>query len=247
MIIIGNDIVDLQSESAQGKSGDLRFMRRVFTASERKTIELSKTPERTLWQLWAAKEAAYKVICKMQKPRPVFAHAQFMVDLKESVELGLFSNIVHATVKFRATLIEVQYDDGPDYIHAIAYSPFGSGLDEFEFHAGKRATSSADLSLLDDHDWLQSNFTEDELLSCVRSESALVRYFTKKSIASRLNINEAKMQIIRPQIPDNYQPPYLLVSGRRSEVNISLSHHGRYVAWAFSARRPATVDVLRHK
>ena len=247
MIIVGNDIVDLQSDSAQGKSSDLRFMRRVFTASERKAIEQSETPERTLWQHWAAKEAAYKVVCKLQKPRPVFAHAQFVVDLKESVELGLFSNIVHATVKFRATLLEVQYADGPDFIHAIAYSPFGSGLDEFEIHSGKRATSSADLSLLDDHDWLQSNFTEDELLSCVRSESALVRYFTKNAIASQLKLDETTMEIIRPQIPDNYQPPYLLLEGRRCEVDISLSHHGRFVSWAFSARRPATVDVLRYK
>ncbi len=247
MIIVGNDIVDLQVESAQGKSNDLRFMRRVFTASERKAIELSKTPEPTLWRLWAAKEAAYKVVCKLQKPRPVFSHAQFGVDLKNSVELGLFSNIVHATVKFRATILEVQFADGPDFIHAIAYCPFGSGLDEFEIHSGNRATSSADLSLLNDHDWLQSNFTEDELLSCVRSESALVRYFSKKSIADQLKIQESQIQIIRPQIPDNYQPPYLLVDRRRSEVDISLSHHGRFVAWAFSARRPATVNVLRHK
>ncbi|KAA3617971.1 MAG: hypothetical protein DWQ05_07955 [Calditrichaeota bacterium] len=245
MIIVGNDIVDLQSESASGKSSDLRFMRRVFTASERKSIENHKNPDKALWLHWASKEAAYKVVCKLQKPRPVFSHAQFVVDLKKSVELGLFSNIVHATVKFRAITLEVQFEAGPDFIHAIAYWPFGSGLDEFEIHSGSRATSSADLSLWSDRGWLESNFTEDELLSCVRSESALVRYFSKKSIADQIKYNESRIQIIRPQIPDNYQPPYLLVDGRRSEVDVSLSHHGRFVAWAYSTRRPDSINVMR--
>ena len=237
MIIVGNDVVDLQAESTSRKTEDLRFMRRVFTARERQRIQNHPDPEISLWMHWAAKEAAYKVISKLHKPRPVFAHAQFEVDLKRDEEQGLFSNKVHAIVKHRAMKFEIFFHHGQDSVHAIAYHPFGSGLDEFEMQSGQYCISDEDLSLWENNSWLQSHFTEDELLSCVRSESALVRFFTKKALAEHLNFHESQIQIIRPQIPDNYQPPYLLIDGRRSETDISLSHHGRFVAWAFSARR----------
>ncbi|KAA3656197.1 MAG: hypothetical protein DWQ10_15955 [Calditrichaeota bacterium] len=242
MIFVGNDIVDLHSESVGNKHEDLRFMRRVFTAGERKKIELHANPEKALWMHWAAKEAAYKVICKMQKPRPVFSHAQFVVDLDPAINKGLFSNVVHATVRFRAVIIEIQFETGPDFIHAIAYCPFGEGLNAFAIHPGTRVTSSADLSLWDDNKWLESHFTENELLSCVRSESALVRYFSKKAVADYLKVAESRVQIIRPQIPDNFQPPYLLIDDRRTEMDLSLSHHERFVAWAFSVRRQGGSD-----
>ncbi|MCA9733052.1 MAG: 4'-phosphopantetheinyl transferase superfamily protein [Deferribacteres bacterium] len=241
MIFVGNDIVDLQSDSVGNKHEDLRFLRRVFTEEERRKIELNDNPEIALWMHWAAKEAAYKVVCKLQKPRPVFAHAQFVVDFKSSEDFGLFSNIVHATVRFRAVVLEVQFEVGQDFIHAIAYYPFGEGLNAFAILSGKRVTSSADLSLWDDDKWLQSNFTENELLSCVRSESALVRYFTKQAIGKHLEFDDSRVQIIRSQIPDNFQPPYLLIDGRRTEMDVSLSHHERFVAWSFSVRRAGEI------
>lgn len=243
MIIIGNDIVDLQTEKVTEKINDTRFINRVFSSVEQKRIHEHFDPETALWMHWAAKEAAYKVICKLQRPRPVFSHIQFEVDLKKYKDYGLFQNEVHATVSFRAVTIEIRFDLGPDCVHAIAYLPFGSGLDEFDILSGLRLTSSADLSLWDDSDWVQSNFTEDELLSCVRSESALVRYYAKKSIADFFEIDELDIQIIRPQIPDNYQPPYLLQNGRRTEIDISMSHHGRFVAWAYSGRRAEVFEL----
>ncbi|MHB8770731.1 MAG: 4'-phosphopantetheinyl transferase family protein [Syntrophales bacterium] len=59
---MGNDVVDLHDPDNRGKSGDDRFLARVFTAEERGLIARAADPDRLLWSLWAAKEAAYKAV-----------------------------------------------------------------------------------------------------------------------------------------------------------------------------------------
>ena len=59
---VGNDVVDLKEPDNRGKSGDDRFLARVFTAEEREQIAQAAAPDTLLWSLWAAKEAAYKAV-----------------------------------------------------------------------------------------------------------------------------------------------------------------------------------------
>ena len=59
---VGNDVVDLKEPGNRGKSGDDRFLGRVFTAEERGLIAQAAAPDTRLWSLWAAKEAAYKAV-----------------------------------------------------------------------------------------------------------------------------------------------------------------------------------------
>jgi len=61
---VGNDIVDLGSPFAKGKSKDHRFVQRVLTKTEQRFVGQSPTPDDMLWTLWAAKETAYKAISK---------------------------------------------------------------------------------------------------------------------------------------------------------------------------------------
>jgi phosphopantetheine--protein transferase-like protein len=61
---VGNDIVDLQDPENRGKSRDRRFAGRVFTPRERQRIEAAARPDALLWSLWAAKEAAYKAFSR---------------------------------------------------------------------------------------------------------------------------------------------------------------------------------------
>lgn len=77
-MLIGNDLIDLQSRDASGKARDGRFIRRVFTPGEAARIEASIDPDRTLWMLWAGKEAAYKVARKL-RPGVLFAHGAYEV------------------------------------------------------------------------------------------------------------------------------------------------------------------------
>jgi len=61
---VGNDIVDLKEPDNCGKSGDERFIRRVFTPEERDRIVGAACPDQLLWAFWAAKEAAYKAVSR---------------------------------------------------------------------------------------------------------------------------------------------------------------------------------------
>ena len=61
---VGNDIVDLKETDNCGKSGDNRFLGRVFTPEERERIVGASCPDKLLWSFWAAKEAAYKAVSR---------------------------------------------------------------------------------------------------------------------------------------------------------------------------------------
>ena len=61
---VGNDIVDLKEPDNCGKSGDDRFLGRVFTPEERDRIVAAACPDQLLWAFWAAKEAAYKAVSR---------------------------------------------------------------------------------------------------------------------------------------------------------------------------------------
>jgi hypothetical protein len=61
---LGNDVVDLEAPENRGKSGDRRFLNRVFSAQERGWISAAASPDALLWALWAAKEAAYKAVSR---------------------------------------------------------------------------------------------------------------------------------------------------------------------------------------
>jgi phosphopantetheinyl transferase (holo-ACP synthase) len=106
---LGNDIVDLTDPFTVGKAGDVRFVRRVFAASEQAWIAASPDPDRALWRLWAAKEAAYKAARK-SAPRLVFAHAQFEVHPGES-------RVVCGKEAFT-----VRWDEQPGWVHGVAVS-----------------------------------------------------------------------------------------------------------------------------
>jgi phosphopantetheinyl transferase (holo-ACP synthase) len=106
---LGNDIVDLTDPFTVGKAGDARFVRRVFATSEQGWIAASPDPDRALWRLWAAKEAAYKVARK-SAPGLIFAHAQFEVLPDES-------RVVCGKASF-----PVQWDEQPGWIHCLAVS-----------------------------------------------------------------------------------------------------------------------------
>ncbi len=63
-MLIGNDVVNLNDPAAAGKSGNTRFLSRIFTPSERRLIG----SDAAVWALWAAKETAYKVVSKKSGP-----------------------------------------------------------------------------------------------------------------------------------------------------------------------------------
>lgn len=58
--MLGNDIVDLQNLKVHP-----RFIEKVCTDEEQRIVASSSNPDLALWTLWAAKEATYKAVKKM--------------------------------------------------------------------------------------------------------------------------------------------------------------------------------------
>lgn len=58
--MIGNDIIDLRFTAVHSKWQHPRFLDKLFTDQEQELIKRSSNTFTTIWELWAAKESAYK-------------------------------------------------------------------------------------------------------------------------------------------------------------------------------------------
>lgn len=108
---IGNDVVDLGDRPATTPRHRERFIQRVCSQSEQALLAREGASDRLLYSLFAAKEAAFKVVCKLG-PVPVFAHRKFVVsdDLK-SVTWGQWT-------------LQLDLDVDGERVHAVASTFF---------------------------------------------------------------------------------------------------------------------------
>lgn len=181
--LVGNDVVDLDDPAIAQTHLRERFLARVCAESERAL--LAADPKRVLWSLFAAKEAAFKLLSKAGPGPLVFAHRKFVVSAD-------FRSVVHDG---RALWLRVD-TDGP-CLHAVTWSddePPISGVGP----AG--ADPSADARAL--------------LLKA---------------------LNVPGLSVEREPTPGSWNgfgPPKLFRNGTRVNLDISLSHDGRFVAFA---------------
>jgi phosphopantetheine--protein transferase-like protein len=118
---VGNDVVDLAAPGARGKWRDERFLRRVFTAAEAALIRGAHDPDRTLWLLWAAKEAAFKVVRQL-RPEAPFAHRQLAVaPATDAAPRRLRGRvIVRGLLGPHDVAVEAAWRHGRAYVHCLA-------------------------------------------------------------------------------------------------------------------------------
>jgi phosphopantetheine--protein transferase-like protein len=112
---IGNDVVDLTDPLNKGKSLDQRFISRVFTPGERRSILASVKADTTLWSLWAAKESAYKAVMKSWTgihSIPRRYEVDLCVNDKEVPAEGI--------VKTPAGIVHIRVYSCSDYVHCLA-------------------------------------------------------------------------------------------------------------------------------
>jgi hypothetical protein len=196
---VGNDIVDLNAPGNAGKSRDSRFLDRVFTEGERQRIAGASSPDRLLWMLWAAKEAAYKAlsrgslaVCSIPRRYPVF------LDDAEPVAEGMPCTGRVATPKGELALVVVAT---AQWVHALAAEARPDRL----CHGVALVAGDEDPSSSGRSHFLQ---TVAGLTGCPAEVLA---------IASN---------------PDGTGAPRLLFSGRPLDAPFSLSHDGRFTAFA---------------
>jgi len=213
---VGNDVVDLKDPENQGKSGDDRFLARVFTAEERELIARAAVPETLLWALWAAKEAAYKAVsggdpggdqlsvCSIPRRYPVHLDAESVDGTRDTpagVEDSLTGRVItpRGTVALRITVSE-------DYVHALA--------------AGSDADFAGIIQRVDRMDEVGNP----------GDPSAFVRGRLLTEISRRLDCPLDNLTVRKE--PSASGPPRVFLRDRPLAAEISLSHDGRFAAFA---------------
>ncbi len=214
MLCVGNDIVDLSSEDASGKQNDIRFLKKILNAEESKDFNEASDKFRALWQLWTAKETGYKIGKKLNADL-VFSPKKFKVSLTSG------------HVAWEENLVYVRWEKRADYLYCIgtnANTPEGIErcVSQIAFYDPLPEDAEAQAG--------RGDFSDREQESIFSGESAAVRKLAK-SLLSESGLTN--VEIVRPPLKDRFGPPQVFANGCLSSYDLSLSHHGRYVAAAF--------------
>ena len=204
---VGNDVVDLKDPENIGKSRDDRFLGRVFTAGERELIASAPSPDTLLWSLWAAKEAAYKAVSRVD-PAVCSIPRQYRVVLDTGNAAGTAARLAGKVITPGGELaLRVALE--ADWVHALA--------------AGSEAALDRICRRVEDLDGADD-------------PSAFVREALLREIARFLGCSAGDLSVVKD--PGGPGAPRVLFRGRLLAAEVSISHDGRFTAFAFD---PATL------
>ncbi len=213
-MLVGNDVVDLHDPGSRPDAIHPRFDQRAFTQAERASIVASGAAHRIRWSVWAAKESAFKVASKLDRGTR-FLPREFAVRMISDAR---------AEVNHRVGRIGVWLDQAEEWLHAVA-APLTrvAGVDVLGPRDGV-----ADHRPRGTHARLARVRTEDSA-SESDGPSLEVRELARKGIGSFLRICPGEIELA-----SDGGIPVLCRRQRRLPVDVSLSHHGRFVACAWA-------------
>lgn len=185
---------------------DSRFPKKVLTAAEIEFVQNAQNPAQALWSFWACKETAYKVIKKI-RPDASFLPRQWEVCL--SPPARHFIDAIVLVSENQTIYSRLFLDD--DYVHCVG-SEVVTALDKvirevIKLSAGNNGETEKGYSFL--------------------------RECASRKIAQHFHLNSSDLKIEREQINTELQPPHVLKGDSRLAIDLSLSHDGRFGAYAF--------------
>jgi hypothetical protein len=236
---VGIDVVDLDDPRCAGRAVGGRFVERVLAPAEAAFLADAADPALALWVLWAAKEAAFKVVSGLAGRAPVFEHAAFVVTPESLPAEG--GAPVPARVSYGSLDLPVRVTLRQRCVAAWAWGPAGDDegpppdlhheielLDRIALGLGLGDMPLAELR--------RARFSPEEARAIHSRPSALVRLAARRAAARVLDRDEAELMIVCAEGPAGRVPPRLLRAGDLlPAASVSLSHHGRWGAWALRA------------
>ncbi len=211
--MVGNDIVDLADVDADASTYSPRFDERTFAAAERAWLAERPDADRARWELWAAKEAAYKAV-KRGHRATVFSPSSFEVETDtRRVEGDLVHGFGWVTFagpnagRLADLRLRVETHAEADRVHVTAWRD-GDLAPQSEIAALPAASGHSDID-----------------------PSAYVRRRLIRRLAAALGVPRARLSLDR-----RARVPVVMVDGKDASIDVSLSHHGRFVACAWSQR-----------
>lgn len=257
-IRVGNDVVDLSDPRSVGKAASRRFVRRVFSTEEARWIRESDDPDVALWVLWAAKETAFKVITKVLGTPPVFIHADFQCrpshpDPESGGPWPTPANPPRpwGSVRWGDLEVDLALQKDSDLIHMVGWEApdrtESPGTPQAEGGGGRSARSSPIRRWAvepvpqegREEDWeafLAAHFSPAEARPIHSYPSAWVRLRARAEAATSLGLPDRRLELICGEGPKGRTPPRLEIRGRPAGMDVSLSHHGRFLAWVLGER-----------
>ncbi len=237
---------------------DRRFIARVFTPEEQERIDRSESPDATLWMLWAAKEAAFKAVSKL-KPGLSFTHRVYAVTSPRNEEslkaagsrpttdcLRLLSEEnslcsrshrepAHRDEPGKAASILLKQTNGNAVSiqeRGVIMTPAGP-VDTFFTLSSHRVHC---IAAVRNGNGGAPAATPVHVLEERRDgpfdPSAAVRRAAIHHLASVLKASPYYIDIRRDKTTHGYGAPRVFIEGSRTDIDISLSHDGKYIAFA---------------
>ncbi|MGD2120552.1 MAG: 4'-phosphopantetheinyl transferase superfamily protein [Gemmatimonadota bacterium] len=227
---LGNDIVDLTDPRHAGKASDHRFLARVFSEAETVQIRATENQDRALWARWAGKEAAFKTISKFQGGPPVFVHPTFEVTLFAPDGPADDPPMTHfGQVRYESFLLPLRIEVVGNALHAVTWIPDAG-------HAFPRFTWDSQQTTASNDGWkklLEPSFSPREWSCVSHRHSALARLAARRSMAQTLGVEETELEVGCGPGKPGRRIPKVFHRGKEVPLDLTLSHHGRLLAWAY--------------
>ncbi len=223
---LGNDVLDLADPRCRGKAEDDRFLARVFDPEEENAIRQSADPEMGLWMRWAGKEAAFKSVSKALGTPPFFDHSAFRVEI---VGDPGDSPIISGLARYQGFVLALQVERNGSALHAQTWTRDPGGSTPLI----RRGIGPAQAMPGDWRVVLRERFSFREWACVSHLNSALARLATRQALAVALGLEETRLEVGCRPGPPGGRIPLVLLDGREAPVDLSLSHHGGFLAWAF--------------
>ena len=192
-----------------------------MTPAERKRLDQFPEKDVLLWALWSGKEAAFKVLAKEDPALPFIPRA-YEVHLDDyglrgtSTDAGSCNPHVEGVVLTPEGTIPLRLYRRCTYIHALALSE-GEEFFDYVF-------------------WRVEVLPELKGVDSLEVESRIVREALKRCVATHLGWNQKDMEIRRTEAGNRPGPPRLYYQGKRTTLDLSLSHDGHFGATPCSSR-----------
>jgi phosphopantetheinyl transferase (holo-ACP synthase) len=239
-VFVGNDVVDLGDPRTQGRFKDERFVSRVLAPAELEAVRTAPDPDLELWCRWAAKEAGFKVVSKLLGSPPVFVHRAFQVVWGAGEEAwgaagfphGAESTLRAGAVRYRELEAPVAVARWAQSLHAVAFGARGLVVRGVSIRPRVARLDEPGAPWAKGIEELTRRLTPREADAVHSRASAAVRVGARRALAELLGVEERRLEIACAPGPTSRRPPRVLLDGEETEIDVSLSHDGRWIAWA---------------
>ena len=206
------------------KSTDLRYLKKILTDIEIGQVRCSSDPDRTLWSFWSCKEAACKVIRKMAGDAAFVPRRWFVSLLPDTVTDNGHCSGIASFPPDRQYAGEVQIFQGPGI-------PFYLHVSESFIHCIAADSREGLAQTIGAVNVLPESPDGSETDPSAFGRRCLVNHLERlsRNAAGAFEINRIKQNGV-------LQPPKVYLKGEPVNVDISLSHDGSFVAYAFHPR-----------